>query len=124
MADEVQTPSKGWYDDPDDPDKLRYWDGSQWTDRFLERRNRGPGAGSQSAPLGNERADRPARVRFQVWFWLLLIAATLGILWGAAEQHDQSCYSKTLAQVSSGNLSESNCLLLPWNDPAEGSGLR
>lgn len=24
--------SAGWYDDPDDPSQLRYWDGRQWTD--------------------------------------------------------------------------------------------
>jgi hypothetical protein len=57
-----------------------------------------------------------------VWFWVLLTAATLGIFWAAAEQHDQSCYNKTLVQVTSGNLDQSNCLILPWNDPAEGSG--
>ena len=23
----------GWYDDPEDPNRLRYWDGGQWTDK-------------------------------------------------------------------------------------------
>lgn len=27
-----QQPAAGWYPDPDDPAKQRYWDGQQWTD--------------------------------------------------------------------------------------------
>ncbi|MDO5628865.1 MAG: RDD family protein [Mobilicoccus sp.] len=27
----------GWYDDPDEPTRLRYWDGSSWTDRTHEK---------------------------------------------------------------------------------------
>jgi hypothetical protein len=29
---EPSTPSAGWYEDPEDPAGLRYWDGSQWTE--------------------------------------------------------------------------------------------
>lgn len=32
-----QQPS-GWYDDPNDPDQLRYWDGVIWTDRVAPKR--------------------------------------------------------------------------------------
>jgi hypothetical protein len=53
-------------------------------------------------------------------FWWLAVIAILILLWGAAEVHDQSCYAKTTAQVASGNLSKSNCLILPWNDPVTG----
>lgn len=28
----------GWYDDPEDRDKLRYWDGVQWTDHLAPKR--------------------------------------------------------------------------------------
>lgn len=27
----------GWYDDPDDPDQLRYWDGILWTERRMPK---------------------------------------------------------------------------------------
>lgn len=32
----TQRPS-GWYDDPDDPDQLRYWDGILWSDRKMAK---------------------------------------------------------------------------------------
>ncbi|MBO3138051.1 DUF2510 domain-containing protein, partial [Dermatophilus congolensis] len=28
----------GWYDDPDDPELLRYWDGVLWTEHTALRR--------------------------------------------------------------------------------------
>ena len=133
MADRSQIHPEGWYEAPDDPSRLRYWDGSRWTDDYRERPTKSPAvesptqapaADARSAPAVNRSAAGGATVRFSVWFWLLLVAATLGVLWGAAEQHDQSCYAKTMVQVTSGNLSESHCLILPWNDPAEGRGLR
>jgi hypothetical protein len=120
VADKDHTPQQGWYDDPNDPTRLRYWDGSQWTDQFGARGTQAQEADPPSVAAASEIANRPATVRFPRWFWALLIAVTLGILWGAAEQHDQSCYNKTLLQAASGNTSQSNCLLLPWNDPAEG----
>ena len=49
--------------------------------------------------------------------WVLLAVATLGIVWGAAEQHDQACYSKEAVQIATGNREDGDCLLLPWNDP-------
>ena len=27
----------GWYDDPDDPGRLRYWDGRVWTDKTADK---------------------------------------------------------------------------------------
>ena len=122
MADRFQSHPEGWYEAPNDPSRLRYWDGSHWTDQYRERTTQAED--SRSVPIASGSASTPEPVRFPVWFWLLLISATLGIFWAAAEAHDQSCYNKTLVQVTSGNLSESHCLILPWNDPAEGSGLR
>jgi hypothetical protein len=120
VADEDKTPQQGWYEDPNDPTRLRYWDGSQWTDQFRASETQARAADPPSVAIASEIANEPSPVHFPGWFWFLLIAATLGILWGAAEQHDQGCYNKALAQVASGNTSQSNCLLLPWNDPAEG----
>ncbi len=57
------------------------------------------------------------RVALPGGFWWLAIIAVLILFWGAAESHDQGCYAKTAAQVASGNTSQSNCLILPWNDP-------
>jgi uncharacterized membrane protein YhaH (DUF805 family) len=30
-------PEAGWYDDPEHPEQLRYWDGSRWTDQRQAR---------------------------------------------------------------------------------------
>ena len=27
----------GWYDDPDDPTRLRYWDGAAWTSKVADK---------------------------------------------------------------------------------------
>jgi hypothetical protein len=125
VADRSQIHPEGWYEAPDNPSRLRYWDGSQWTDQYRERSvPDASAADSGPTPVADRSAARGAPARFPVWLWALLIAATLGILWGAAEQHDQSCYTRTMVQVTSGNLRQTHCLILPWNDPAEGRGLR
>jgi hypothetical protein len=50
MADEVETPPQGWYEDPEDQtgQTLRFWTGSQWTDqrRQQETETHGPEARS------------------------------------------------------------------------------
>ncbi|MDO5710362.1 MAG: RDD family protein, partial [Micrococcales bacterium] len=49
----AQRPS-GWYDDPDSPDLLRYWDGVVWTEHVTSRRPTPPP--SASRPAINEPA--------------------------------------------------------------------
>ncbi|MDQ1249042.1 MAG: hypothetical protein QG597_3416 [Actinomycetota bacterium] len=29
----------GWYDDPESPTRLRYWDGERWTDKTADKQN-------------------------------------------------------------------------------------
>ena len=31
------TLTPGWYDDPESPQRLRYWDGARWTDNTAEK---------------------------------------------------------------------------------------
>ena len=47
MSDEAQTqqPAQGWYPDPNDASRLRWWDGSAWTDHT----HGGDEAGAQAA---------------------------------------------------------------------------
>lgn len=42
----------GWYDDPQDADVLRYWDGVQWTDHTSPRRRPGLGGGASAPSQG------------------------------------------------------------------------
>ena len=135
----------GWYRDPlsGDAPQARYWDGQRWTpqtrisspdwrrgtpedletepipaddEQYAEAAT--PPEGQPVVSPGQQSKPVAPPVRLPEWFWVLLVVATLGILWGAAEQHDQGCYNKAAVQVASGNLEEVNCLILPWNDPA------
>lgn len=47
MTDETQTgqPAQGWYPDPNDASRLRWWDGTAWTDHT----HGGEGAGVEQA---------------------------------------------------------------------------
>lgn len=52
-----QQPS-GWYDDPSNPDLLRYWDGISWSDRTVPRKS--PTASSAAgAQLGSPSSAKP-----------------------------------------------------------------
>ena len=35
-------PPASWYDDPNDPTQLRWWDGSEWTDHVVPREEAEP----------------------------------------------------------------------------------
>jgi hypothetical protein len=92
--------------------------GDEW-ESDEERELHDPHTPSQGQPTVGAYTP-PTRVALPGAFWWLAVLALLILLWGAAEVHDQSCYSKTAVQVASGNLSQSNCLILPWNDPVTG----
>lgn len=44
------TPEAGWYEDPSQPDRLRYWDGTWWTDRTTTASPGGPLTSTASEP--------------------------------------------------------------------------
>jgi uncharacterized protein DUF2510 len=114
----------GWYPDPqpDGEPGLRYWDGQRWTTQTRPSPVPKAAASPPNAERPTERLivtrEVPGHgpVRLHPAVWVLLGVATLGILWGAAEQHDQTCYSKAVVHAASGREVES-CPLLPWNDP-------
>ena len=43
-------PPAGWFDDPEQPGQLRYWDGERWTDA----RHVNPARGPQASPAGGK----------------------------------------------------------------------
>jgi hypothetical protein len=121
---------RGWYPDPqrDGEPGLRYWDGQRWTTQTRPSPEARAVANPPKAERPTERLivtrEVPGRgpVRLHPALWVLLGVATLGILWGAAEQHDQACYGRAAVQAASGNREMESCLLLPWNDPATPKG--
>ena len=43
-APQTVSPTAGWYEDPSDPTRLRYWDGQEWNDQTREALLEGGGA--------------------------------------------------------------------------------
>lgn len=65
MAEGLQqaAPRPGWYEDPEAPDLLRWWDGVQWSDHDFRPK-----------PLGDDRQNRRAGQARVLFFWALAVA--------------------------------------------------
>ena len=50
----------GWYDDPDDPTKLRYWDGILWSDRTMPKVRAGLEHVGEARPESEREHSTPA----------------------------------------------------------------
>src|SRR5262245_7807227 len=57
----MASPPAGWYEDPEDPGQLRYWDGAEWTD------HRTPGQAAAASPQATDLALQPARLWANVY---------------------------------------------------------
>ncbi|HWK19930.1 MAG TPA: DUF2510 domain-containing protein [Microbacteriaceae bacterium] len=69
----MSTAAPGWYDDGQHPGRLRYWDGTQWTDHFassLPVAERLPDAIAFDPDYRPQHAKFP-RNRPPVWPWVL-----------------------------------------------------
>ena len=49
-------PPAAWHPDPDNPDQLRYWDGTRWTDQYAPRAASGPAPGAAPSAPGAAQA--------------------------------------------------------------------
>ena len=79
MSDQEPLPPPGWYDDPQFPHLLRWWDGQRWTAQIQERT---PGAGAwgttTTTATGPELAD--FGVRFAAWLLDTLVIMVVGFV--------------------------------------------
>ena len=90
MADGDRQPSEGWYPDPKNPDQLRYWDGSTWTDATSDSLV----TPYTSSPAEAPKTGRGYLVAVDVWFgevfqvikkkWLAFLLLSIAIPAGLA----------------------------------------
>lgn len=90
----MTAPPAGWYDDPTTPGRLRWFDGTQWTDHYQSapvipqhqyqqpQYSTGPMTASQLNVRREVVYNRP-QVRHSLTLWLLIsfITAGLGLIW-------------------------------------------
>ena len=61
----ADAPPPGWYPDPEGGSRLRWWDGTDWSDRYRPRPPEIPGgagrAGDAGGPSGQAAAGRSCR---------------------------------------------------------------
>ncbi len=53
----MTTPTPGWYEDPEDPNAQRYWDGQEWTPH--RQRNTASASAGQSTPQTPQQPPAP-----------------------------------------------------------------
>jgi hypothetical protein len=85
--------SPGWYDDPDDTDGIRYWDGSAWTSQRRPRpdwTDTKPATRQPPSYLQTRRPGAPAPNKW--WVALALIAVAASLAWALSltilKRHD------------------------------------
>ena len=87
MSDDQALPAAGWYPDPADASRIRWWDGQKWTEHVAVSTLGQPSAPSSgtspssdtSAPVPATRAGRNAQTKLTLWAGLF-IAITLWAL--------------------------------------------
>lgn len=65
------TPPAGWYPDPQDADKQRYWDGSAWTEHTAD------GAPQAAATGGQAAAQVSSTSTPDSWTWQSIVVTIL-----------------------------------------------
>ena len=97
------TPRAGWYPDPSDPQKQRYWDGTQWTEHTADLQPSGEsapasGSGGGAVSWPEATSQPPARAGGsgapQTWLWQSIVATlfcclpagVVGIIYAAQAQ--------------------------------------
>lgn len=66
----MSEPQPGWYPDPTDQRRWRWWDGVVWTDQV------GEGGRQQTSPL----AAAPRKRRVPTWVWVLVVVLAFPVL--------------------------------------------
>jgi Protein of unknown function (DUF2510) len=79
---DVEGRSPGWYDDPDDTDAIRYWNGSAWTGQRRPRPEWTDTTPALSPPPSYLQTRRPGAPGPNMWWVALaLIAVAASLAW-------------------------------------------
>lgn len=70
------TPPPGWHPAPDDPARLRYWDGAQWTDHYAD----------PSTPMYPLKVEERTLFGMAIWGWVVLAAGIAGTVYLAVRE--------------------------------------
>lgn len=68
MTNPAGTTPAGWYTDPSNPQRNRWWDGAQWTENYSD----------PYAPAAALKAPEGTRV-YNVWIWLAVLLPALSL---------------------------------------------
>jgi hypothetical protein len=80
MSEENSLPAAGWYPDPADATRIRWWDGQTWTQHVAVADGAITPASPQTAPLNDTRpapikAGRNAQTKLTLWAGLFAALA-------------------------------------------------
>lgn len=70
------TPEPGWYDDPEQPGSLRWWDGQAWTDHRRPLPTDPPPTGSP-AVAGVAAGHAVGSPKIDTWLWQSIVVTVL-----------------------------------------------
>lgn len=71
----------GWFPDPEDETRNRYWDGQQWTDQRSPRSQQGAPPPPSGQPIAASEGTPPAKKKRRIFLWFFLAVQVIFIIW-------------------------------------------
>ena len=75
MSEENSLPAAGWYPDPADSSRIRWWDGQQWTQHVAVSGEAAPSMETNASPAAPALAGRNVQTKLVLWAGLFVVVA-------------------------------------------------